>query len=214
MDLLPEYEFKQSVRVSKETFKLILEKIENHPVFHNNSFCGQTDVRIQLALCPERFGCYGNRISSVRIARAYGVGRGTVSLFTMRVIKATLSYKYEFLSWPSQNERKKTSFRFASKYGFPGCVGVVDGTHIILDQKPSLDPETYWTRKQKYALNAQVVCNDARKIIFFQEGWPGSVFDCTCLGKTSLIKKKDLFFLKMSICLVIPLTYGKYDCTV
>lgn len=118
MDLLPEYEFKQSVRVSKETFKLILEKIENHPVFHNNSFCGQTDVRIQLALCPERFGFYENRISSGRIARAYGFGRGTVSLFTKKVIKAILSYKDEFLSWPSQNERKKRASDLQANMAF------------------------------------------------------------------------------------------------
>jgi hypothetical protein len=25
-------------------------------------------------------------------------------------------------------------------------------------------------------------------------GWPGSVFDCTCLSKTSLIKKSEKFF--------------------
>ncbi len=52
----------------------------------------------------------------------------------------------------------------------------------------------YWTRKQRYAFNDQIVCDDLHRILFSQVGWPGSVFDCTCLSKTSLIKNSEQFF--------------------
>ncbi len=135
LESLPHYEFKQAVRVSKKTFQCILSKIENHEVFHNDSPFPQADIQFQLAVCLERFGCFGNGISCGRLARAYGLKRGTVSLYTSRVVEAILALKNKHLSWHNSLERQKTSPRFAEKFGMPGCVGVVDGTHIII-----LDP--------------------------------------------------------------------------
>ncbi len=52
--------------------------------------------RIQLALCLECFGCYGDGISSGRIVRAYGVGRGTVSLLLIELLKLSARIKISF----------------------------------------------------------------------------------------------------------------------
>ncbi len=96
------------------------------------------------------------------------LGAGTVVLYTNRVITALLDIESQFIRWPSEHERVTISNRIKEKSGFPDCVGVVDGTHINFAQRPHVDPECYWTRKQKYSLNATIVCDDDRRIIYYQ----------------------------------------------
>ena len=55
-----------------------------------------------------------------------------------------------------------------------GCIGIVDGTFVNLYGKPQVDPETYWSRKQRYSMNVQIICNERREIIYYQVGYPGS----------------------------------------
>lgn len=142
----------------------------------------------------ERFGCDGNGAAVGRLANICGIGAGTVVLYTKRVISAIESLETQFIRWPSAEERRVTARRIEENTGFPNCIGIIDGTHIHFAQRPTVDPECYWTRKHKYSLNATIVCDDQRRIIYYQSGWPGSVFDNTCYNKTALVKNPDRFF--------------------
>jgi hypothetical protein len=64
--------------------------------------------------------------------------------------------KRDYVKWPNDTERKKNSAAFHQKYRLPNAVGIIDGTHIHLSQKPALDGEVYWTRKSRYSINAQI----------------------------------------------------------
>ncbi|KAL3688784.1 hypothetical protein R1sor_015093 [Riccia sorocarpa] len=91
------------------------------------------------------------------------------------------------LKWSSPRERHQISRMFAEK-GFPGCVGLIDGTLIELLQRPRFDGETYYDRKANYSINAQIVCDHRRKITFLYCGLPGSVQDVSAARRSTLWK--------------------------
>jgi hypothetical protein len=83
-------------------------------------------------------------------------------------------YLHYFFRWPNSTERAAISNIFDEKFGLRGAVGVVDGTDVVLSQRPAIDGEVYWSRKQHYGISAQVVCDHRRMIRDYYVGWPGN----------------------------------------
>ena len=79
------------------------------------------------------------------------------------------------------DQRREISQRFANKHGLPGAVGIVDGTPVTFANRPGIDGEVWFSRKQRYSMNLQLVCDDRGKILYYIVGWPGSVCDNTVL---------------------------------
>jgi hypothetical protein len=197
----PDKEFVQIVRMSKQAFVKTVARIEQHPVFQQNGeysrHC-QASVWVQLMVTMGRLGCDGNGASVGRNARSDGVSYGSVLKYSERVFIALLSLQDEVIKWPDAAERAATSRRFATDHGLPGAIGVVDGTPVNFFQRPHVDGETFWTRKQRYSMNVQLVCDDRRKIIYYVLGWPGSVYiyiyDATVFGQSDLFKDPHAYF--------------------
>eukprot|EP00644_Phytophthora_capsici_P013820 jgi/Phyca11/119893/e_gw1.40.258.1 len=192
---LPDVSFRQLTRMTKPTFLYVLSEIKDHPIFHNKSNNEQADVWLQLAVALDRFGNYGNGVSLGRTLKLWGIGKGTVSLYSYRVMMALKFLQKKFVVWPNAKKRKEMSRRMQVK-GFKGCVGFIDGTTFPLSQKPAVDGECYFDRKSRYSINAQVVCDDQRRIIAFYSGWPGSCSDSTVYRNMQLAKpsSKPLYF--------------------
>lgn len=142
----------------------------------------------------ERFGFDGNACSVGKVARNMGISNGTVVLYTSRVIVAILSLGSAFIKCPSSHEGKKTSDYFEENHKLKGCVGVLDGTFVNLCQKPGVVPETFWSRKQRYSMNLQILCNHKREIIYYHVGYPGSCHDSTCFSHTDIYKHPEKYF--------------------
>lgn len=188
--LLPANEFKQELRMHKESFLFIKSRLEEHWIFYNQSNNSQEDVSIQLAVTLEKLGNFGNGCSVGKIARAKGIGNGTVCKYYSRCIVAILDHLApNFLKWPNAEERIETSTRIFKKYGVPNVVGFIDGTHIILSQRPALDGEVYFNRKKTYSMNVILICDDRRRILWMQTGWPGSVYDATVFSHSNLFNE-------------------------
>jgi hypothetical protein len=156
-------------------------------VFHRAGHHKQHAVWIQLiVVLLSRLGCDGNGASVGRHAGLFGVSYGSVCKFTKRVFKAILSRKDDEIRWPSATERAEISRRFGREHGLPGAVGVVDGTYVSMSQKPAVNGEVYFNRKSRYAMNVQLICDDRRRVIYYQLGWPGSVYDSTVFAQSPL----------------------------
>ena len=93
----------------KESFVFLYSRIQDHPIFHNNSYCPQLRLEHQLVLALERLGSNGNGASVGRFRRNLKVARGTVIKCTRRVITAILSLRKEYLQWPTAERRKEIS---------------------------------------------------------------------------------------------------------
>jgi hypothetical protein len=76
--------FKQMARMNFSTFLRIVALIQDHSVFHTDdaSYRKQRKVWQQALVCFERLGCNGNGASVGRFAREFGIGVGTVVLYT------------------------------------------------------------------------------------------------------------------------------------
>lgn len=59
----------------------------------------------------------------------------------------------------------------------PKCVGFVDGSDVPLASAPIENKVCYWSRKKRYSIQFQIVCDKDRLIRDFFTGYPGSVHD-------------------------------------
>lgn len=62
------------------------------------------------------------------------------------------------------------------KFGFPGVIGVLDGTHIAI-LKPTAEAHNFYNRKGFYSLNTLIVCDANLKILSINANYPGSNHD-------------------------------------
>lgn len=54
------------------------------------------------------------------------------------------------------NEANEIKTSFEDDGGFPGVIGLIDGTHIRI-RAPEHEPEAYINRKKYHSLNVQVI---------------------------------------------------------
>jgi hypothetical protein len=152
--------FINMLRISPTTFQVLLDLIEGHSIFSNNSNNAQTPVQTQLAVTLYRMGRYGNGASVQDIARHAGVSEGAVELFTERCFSAIESLHDAFVCLPTSAEKEIEKSWIDHRLGFQGTWRegwvMYDGTIVVLYTKPGLNGDAYFTRKSNYGLNLQV----------------------------------------------------------
>ncbi|KAJ7182290.1 hypothetical protein C8R43DRAFT_847564, partial [Mycena crocata] len=151
--------FRQDVRMSPFTFDRLVTKIARDPVFANDSSNGQMPVESQLAIALYRFGHSGNAAGLQKVANWAGVGKGTITLVTRRVMTAILRPEFmaEFVRMPTASEKEKSKIwvqAHSCKAWRDGWC-MVDGTLVALFDRPYWFGESYFDRKCNYSLNIQ-----------------------------------------------------------
>uniref|UniRef100_A0A9J8C310 DDE Tnp4 domain-containing protein n=1 Tax=Cyprinus carpio carpio TaxID=630221 RepID=A0A9J8C310_CYPCA len=92
----------------------------------------------------------------------------------------------QFISFPLDIptlQAQKTAFMNIA--GFPGVVGVIDGTHIRIIA-PSEKGDVYVNRKRYHSRNIQVVFSADYRIIDIVAKWPGPTHDARILAESGL----------------------------
>jgi len=144
------------------TFQVLLDLIEGHPVFSNNSNNPQAPVQTQLAVTLYQLGWYGNGASVLDIARHAGISEGAVELFMKRCFDAIKSLHDTFVCLPTAEEKEIEKLWIDDQLKFRGTWRegwvIYDGTIVVLHTKPGLNGDAYYTRKSNYGLNLQVLC--------------------------------------------------------
>jgi hypothetical protein len=150
--------FRHNLRVSASTFDSLLDMIETHPIFLNDANVSQGPVSKQLAVAMFRFGHNGNAASVEAVAQWAGVSAGTIVNCTRRVMIAFLALHDSAIRWPSEDEKENSKqwVETVSCYAWRDGYCMVDGTPIVLFQKPGFHGEAYFDRKSNYSLNLQV----------------------------------------------------------
>jgi hypothetical protein len=154
--------FRSYLRITPQCFDDLVATLCHDPIFHNNSNNPQTPVDEQVAVALYRFGHYGNAASQMKVALWAGVGYGTVSLFTSRVMAATCSnhFRHAALKWAS-DEAKVAAQAWVENASCPAWRNgwlMVDGTLVPLFMRPGFLGNTWFDRKSNYSLNVQVSC--------------------------------------------------------
>jgi hypothetical protein len=150
--------FRHNLHVTPNTFDSLLELIQNHDQFQNNSNIQQAPVRVQLAITLFRFGHFGNAASVEAIAQWAGVSVGLVVKATRRVIVAFITLHDQAIRWPNAQEKEaaKQAVEDMSCFQWRNGFCMVDGTVIPLFAKPGHHGEAYYDRKGSYSLAVQV----------------------------------------------------------
>lgn len=62
------------------------------------------------------------------------------------------------------------------RFGFPGILGCVNGTHIAI-LKPRREGHNFYNRKGYHSLNVMIICDAILKILSINANYPGSNHD-------------------------------------
>ena len=190
-EILPSYDdkrFKKILRITSENFKILVNLISDHEIFQIKGQRKQAPVELQLAVFLHRIGGKSNIFE---ICSRFGISEGTVILYINRIIKAIISKKSLFVQWPKGEQRKLVHEGFQSIGGFKNIIGAIDGTHLILNDKPSNTPESYFNRKKFYSIQCQGIVDYRGIFISYDIGWPGSVHDAKVYKNSSFYKLKN-----------------------
>ena len=135
-------------------------------------------MKYQLLIFLYVLGATGSDAQHRKIRSRFNISVGTIHLYVERCTDAVLQLlEKDAVHWPDARSRKETARRIQRKYGFPNCIGFLDGTILPLEFKPSLYGEDYYSRKGCFAVHCLVICDDETRILDFVVGWPGSVHD-------------------------------------
>jgi hypothetical protein len=130
------HQFINMLHVTPLVFHVILQLIEDHPVFLNHSNNGQTPVEQQLAVTLYRMGRYGNAASVEDVARLAGCAEGSVDNFTDRCFTAIEDLHDIFVCRLTPAEKEVEKRWMDENLGFRGKWQdgwlMYDGTIVVL----------------------------------------------------------------------------------
>ncbi|KAJ6622113.1 hypothetical protein B0H10DRAFT_2214712 [Mycena sp. CBHHK59/15] len=101
--------FQEELRISTYTFDQVASALSEDPVFTNDSPNGQMAIEHQLTITLFRFGHSGNAVGLQKVANWAGVGKGTVTLTTRRMMTAILcpGFMEQAVHAPTAPEKEK-----------------------------------------------------------------------------------------------------------
>jgi len=114
-------------RMSHNAFWHAQNLTQHDPVFKSTGFRPQHPVKYQLVAFLLKFGA--NR--SLQTAGVLAMAEGIVYLHVKRVCCALCNIHMQHIFWPGP-ARKQFLKQAMGEIGFPGCIGIVDGTLIWL----------------------------------------------------------------------------------
>ena len=206
---MDESEWKLNLRLSKETFMELVDKLRPQLAPKPRSFRPDTNTaEKKLAMTLHYLKDQG----SLRVtANAFGVSPSTLSVTIHKVCRVINNVLASELSkFPTtEEELKATATAFENKFGFPQVIGCIDGTHVPIKQ-PLENPHDYFCYKMKYSLNVQAICNERGLFTDVDVSWPGSVHDARVFANSNINKK----FQKKTVALSLSrIGSKKYPCT-
>ena len=126
-------------------FSAILERISDDDAFISHNAKAKCSASLHLLVLLKFLGSNGNEASTFKLAMYFHLSHGGFCLVLKRMVKVLLKHKASTVFWPDAEEKKEISARIEAKYGFPNCVGYIDGTLFPLELKPKKNGEDYFS---------------------------------------------------------------------
>lgn len=114
------HRFQQMLRVEPETFQVLLELIQDHSVFSQQSNNTQAPVETQLAVTLFCMGRFGNGASIKDIACQAGCSEGSVINYTLQCFTAIADLHDLFIRKLTPEEKEKEKEWVDEQVGFHG----------------------------------------------------------------------------------------------
>ncbi|CAH1645625.1 unnamed protein product [Spodoptera littoralis] len=104
------------------------------------------------------------------------VSQTTVSRAVRQVTEALNSILLQYVIWPKDVQDRNKIKRQFYKFGIPGVLGCIDGTHIAI-LRPVEHEERFFNRKGYHSLNVMIICDAELNILYVDASSPGSAHD-------------------------------------
>ena len=116
------------------------------------------------------------------VSQLFGVSKSSVRVCGHQVCSAIVTCLLpKYIHIPSGSALTENVEAFKTQYGFPQCVGAVDGSHIPI-VSPHQCPADFYNRKGWHSIILQGTVDHAGRFIDVYVGWPGCVHDARHLA--------------------------------
>lgn len=182
--------WKTRIRMGRATFLRLCDAVRDHSGFQMRATSTLASVEEQL-FCTLYYLCSGSSYRSC--AGTLGIPVGSLKNYSTRCITSIISLESQFIRFPTTvQEMDMASAEFEAIHRLPGCIGVVDGTHVnIITPRRRYNPANYDGFKGK-SQNTQICCDAKGLITFVRPGIPGKVHDSPSLLGSSLFELRHL----------------------
>ena len=172
--IFSDYDWLQNCRMKRATFDYLC--IQMQPLIQRRDTHLRRAITVQHRLAVTLW-CLATPTEYCTIAHLFGIGRPTVCEIVHETVEAIVTkLRKEYITFPTGQAQQDVINGFECKWGFPQCVGAVDGSHVPV-QPPTQNHTDYYNRKGWYSILVQVVVDNDYLFRNINVGWPGSVHD-------------------------------------
>lgn len=171
---LPDREFRKLFRLSKELYQNLVVELTPHLEQGQRSTKLSIDTRLLAAL---RFFATGSYQKGIGAEFHIGMAQQTMSNTIREVALALEHIAPRWIKFPTNDQEKQAvQLEFMQRFGFPGVIGVIDGTHVAILQ-PTEDEHLYFNRKNFHSKNVQIICDSNLLILNVNANFGGASHD-------------------------------------
>uniref|UniRef100_A0A3Q2G3V4 DDE Tnp4 domain-containing protein n=1 Tax=Cyprinodon variegatus TaxID=28743 RepID=A0A3Q2G3V4_CYPVA len=173
----------ENFRMSYRTFKWLCESLRPHVSKAETKMPQPIPVEQKVGAVLWFLGTTSDYRT---IAHLFGISRASLCIFVKDVCEAICFHLTpQFIKLPTDIEARNITESFKEKWGYPTCIGAIDGSHIPI-VAPKESRVDYFNRKGWYSINMQALVDDRYMFRDLCIGWPGSTHDAHVLVNSHL----------------------------
>ncbi|CAF3863201.1 unnamed protein product [Rotaria sordida] len=184
--MMNDKQFKNNFRIQRSTFKEILHQV--------GPYLKKKDTVLRPAIpVDKRLACalylLGSTCELRTVAHLFGIGKSTAAQLLHDFCEVFVNlFFHRLIKFPVNDQQvKQTTDAFLNKYGYPMCIGSIDGTHISIE--PPIGEETdYFNYKKFHSIILLGVVDASLKFSYVNIGAPGRCNDAFVYNRSTLFE--------------------------
>lgn len=187
---LPEADFRRMFRLSRAIADdLLKEMLTNNPGLEN-VYSNAIPFHLKF-FATLSFLAHGSDQKPTGDSKVFAQSQSMVSRGLDLVLGELLKLTGRYIKFPtSAADISSNKSAFLEKFGMPGIICAIDGTHIAIVQPPAAqNGYLFYNRKHFYSLNVLAACNADQLFVFADANYPGSVHDSAVYQMSGLKRR-------------------------
>nr|XP_022910725.1 putative nuclease HARBI1 [Onthophagus taurus] len=187
-------DFKNLLRMSEAEFDYLLERVS--PLISKSDTNMRQAVNAKTKLTVTlRYLATGDSFKSLEFL--FRVPKNTISKFIPETCEAIHKTLREFIQVPAtSDEWKNVESGFRQRWNFPGCVGALDGKHIVI-RAPTATGSDYYNYKNSFSIVLMALADSDYCFLYVDVGAKGRGSDGGIFQNSSLYKAFETNYFAM-----------------